>query len=61
MSDIREPHDREIPPSAPLWVKIAGGVAIALLLVILALHLTGNSPALHGGQMPPAQHNGQQP
>lgn len=61
MPHIREPQDRETPPPAPPWVKVAGGVVLSLLLVIVALHLTGNSPAMHGGQMSPAQHNGQQP
>lgn len=61
MSQLREPHERETPPPAPLWVKIAGAVVVVLLLLIVALHLTGNSPAMHGGQLSPAQHNGQQP
>jgi hypothetical protein len=31
----------------PLWVKIFAGLGLALLVVIAALHATGNS--LHGG------------
>ena len=62
MSQTREPLDRETPPPAPLWVKVAGGIALALLLLIVALHLTGNSfSMMHGGAMPQMDHSGQQP
>jgi hypothetical protein len=62
MSQTREPFDRETPPPTPLWVKVAGGIALALLLLVIVLHLTGNSfGMMHGGAMPQMDHSGQQP
>lgn len=62
MSQTREPLDRETPPPMPLWVKVAGGIALALLLLVIVLHLTGNSfSMMHGGGMPQMEHSGQQP
>ena len=62
MSQTREPLDRETPPPAPLWVKVTGGIALALLLLVVVLHLSGNSfSMMHGGAMPPMDHSGQQP
>lgn len=42
--------DRAGRPSTPRWVKVFGAVVVALLLVLLVLHLTGNSvgPGMHG-------------
>ena len=31
------------PPSTPRWVKVFGIIFIVLVLVFVALHLTGNS------------------
>jgi hypothetical protein len=45
------------PPSdagAPRWVKIFGLVALALVALFVALHLTGLAPRGHGGHTPPA-------
>jgi hypothetical protein len=62
MSQTREPLDRETPPPAPLWVKVTGGIALALLLLVVVLHLSGNSfNMMHGGAMPSMDHSGQQP
>lgn len=47
--------------STPLWVKIFGVTAIVLVLLILVLHLTGNSPFGPGGHTPPVEHGGQPP
>jgi hypothetical protein len=62
MSQTREPVDRETPLPTPLWVKVAGGIALALLLLVVVLHLTGNSfSMMHAGEMPAMDHSGQQP
>lgn len=62
MSQAPETPDRETPPPAPLWVKVAGGIAVALLLLVVVLHLSGNSfSMMHGGAMPSMNHSGQQP
>ncbi len=34
-------------PSTPSWVKVFGIVAMALALLVVVLHLTGNSPRGH--------------
>ena len=36
-------------PTVPRWVKVFGILFIALILAVIALHLTGNS---FGGHMP---------
>jgi hypothetical protein len=36
--------DGESPPGTPLWVKAFGIVVIVLVLLFVALHLTGNVP-----------------
>lgn len=62
MAHTPEPLDRETPPPAPLWVKVTGGITVALLLLVIVLHLTGNSfSMLHEGAMPQMDHSGQQP
>lgn len=61
MSQTRKPQDRETPPPAPLWVKMSGAIVVALLLIVVVLHLTGNAPGMNGGHMPPMEHSGQQP
>ncbi len=61
MSTPREPLDRDRPPPAPLWVNVSGAIVLALLLLVVVLHVTGNSPGIHGGTMAPMNHRGQQP
>lgn len=58
-------HDCEplggAPPQTPTWVKVVGIVAIALILLVIVLHLTGNSlggPDMHA---PPIHQGVQQP
>jgi hypothetical protein len=41
----------------PRWVKISGSVVIVLILLVLALHLSGNSPMHHS---PATERQGQQ-
>ncbi len=59
-----------LPPDAgdstPRWVKVFVIVALALVLLFVIVHLTGNSPGghLHGGHTPPAsatEHGAHQP
>lgn len=61
---MSQPHvrrDREAPPSTPRWVKLAGIAVIALVLLIVILHLTGNSFGGPGSHILPMQHGGEQP
>lgn len=48
--DAHAAPNRRSPTGTPLWVKVAGIVfAIAVLLLIITLHLTGiMGPHLHG-------------
>lgn len=32
---------KDQPPSTPRWVKVTGGIALALIVLFLILHLTG--------------------
>ncbi len=53
--DTRVRADRGSPPSAPRWVKVFGIIALVLILLVVILHLTGNSlggPMGHGMQLP---------
>ena len=55
--------DRDAPPPTPRWVKVSGVIALLVVLVIVVLHLTGNSlggPGSHGGHGTGAQ-PGQRP
>ncbi len=40
-----------VAPGAPLWVKVSGGIAIALIVLFVVLHLTGSGfgPGMHSG------------
>jgi hypothetical protein len=40
------------PPSAPRWVKLFGIIAVALVLLIVVLHLTGRGMDGHMHHMP---------
>jgi hypothetical protein len=42
------------PPARPLWVKILIGAGAGLVLLMLALHLTGHAPIGHGMGRHPA-------
>ena len=46
--NTRKRSDFESPTSTPRWVKLFGIVAIVVVLLFVALHLTGNSPGGHG-------------
>ena len=35
-------------PGAPGWVRWLGILAVALVLLFVVLHLTGNAPMSHG-------------
>jgi hypothetical protein len=41
--------DRQSPPGMPRWVKVFGILFIFLILVVIALHLTGTD---FGGPIP---------
>jgi hypothetical protein len=43
--DAKSPEERR--ESTPLWVKLAGGVAILVIVVFVVLHLTGNGMVGH--------------
>jgi hypothetical protein len=50
MNDHAPLPDREVetnPPAAPGWVKILIVVGASLVLLMLALHLTGRAPIGH--------------
>ena len=42
MSQIPVKPNRGSPPSTPRWVKVFGIIALALVLLFVILHLTGN-------------------
>lgn len=52
--------DNGLTNSMPRWVKISGIIVIVLVLLLVILHLTGNSfgPGMH---TMPTQQTGQQP
>ena len=52
MSQTPAKPDRGSPPGTPRWVKVLGIVFIVLVLVIVAVHLTGNNPFGHMSHMP---------
>ncbi len=61
MSQTHIKPDRGSPPSTPRWVKVFVITFIALVLLFVILHLTGNG---FGGPMshtPPIEHSVQQP
>jgi hypothetical protein len=50
MSQTPIKPDRGSPPSTPRWVKVLGIIFIALVVLVVILHLTGNSlggPGMH--------------
>jgi len=53
--------DHESPPKTPRWVKAFGTVLIVLVVLIIILHLTGNSLGGPGSHTMPLQHGVQQP
>jgi hypothetical protein len=61
---VSQPHvgrDPESPPSTPRWVKVFGIIVVALVLLVIILHLTGNSLGGPGSHMMPMQPGVQQP
>ena len=49
-SSSESAHDPGTAPPAPRWVKVSGAVALAVVVLILVLHLTGIvGPGMHGG------------
>ena len=45
--DTTEARLHERAPGIPRWVKVFGIVVIALVVLFVILHLTGNSPVTH--------------
>lgn len=35
-------------PGAPRWVRLFGFIFVALIVLFVVLHLTGNAPVGHG-------------
>ena len=52
MSQMPVKPDRGSPPSTPRWVKVLVIIFIALVLLVIVLHLTGNSLGGPGGHIP---------
>jgi len=52
MSQTPVKPDRGSPPSTPRWVKVSGIIFIVLILLVIILHLTGNSLGGPGGHIP---------
>lgn len=52
MSQIHTKPDRGSPPATPRWVKVAGIIFVGLVLLVVILHLTGNSLGGPGGHIP---------
>ncbi|MEO7838430.1 MAG: hypothetical protein ABIU06_03695 [Anaerolineales bacterium] len=52
MSQTPIKPDRGSPPSTPRWLKALVIVFIALILLVVILHLTGNSLGGPGGHIP---------
>ena len=61
MSKTQAGPDRGSPAGTPRWVKVFGIIALALVLLFVILHLTGNSPGGHGSHTTPTEPGGQQP
>jgi hypothetical protein len=61
MSYSQDRPERDSASGPPTWVKLFGLAAAVVIVVIVVLHLTGNSlggPGLHGV---PVEHGSQQP
>ena len=52
MSQFPVKPDRESPPGMPRWVKVFVILFIVLILVVIALHLTGTNFGGHIPHMP---------
>ncbi len=60
MSQPQIRDNQGAPPAAPRWVKIFAALIVMLIVVVIILHLTGNSfgpgmhdmPATHGVPQP---------
>ncbi len=59
-TDGDEGPDQGSPPKTPRWVKAFGVIVIVLVLLFVALHISGNSPfGGPGGHTPPSRTTGQ--
>jgi hypothetical protein len=61
MSQTHIKPDRGSPPSTPRWVKVFVITFIALVLLFVILHLTGNGFGGPMSHIPPIEHSVQQP
>ena len=56
-SDTGAKPGRRSPPSTPRWVKVVAIIALALVLLVVILHVTGRGFGGHapsGGYIPPS-------
>ena len=55
------PADRSTQPGAPRWVKVFALVAVVLIVLLGALHLTGNGLGSPGSHTPATERGVEQP
>ena len=61
MSQTPAKPDRRSPTSTPRWVKVFGIIFIVLVMLFVALHLTGNSLGGPGRHTMSTNNSTQQP
>ena len=59
--DELHPAPRDAAPGAPSWVKISAAVAVVLVVLLGALHLTGNGVGGPGSHAPATEQGGERP